>query len=78
MDDLKELNLELARITRIRDNLKKNYDRRKKLNLIDAEYESSVKPELRKYDNDIAGLERQIRSRESENYRKKIINDSRR
>lgn len=77
MQDIKELNLEIERTKRIYDNLKKNYERRKKLNLVDDEYESQVKPELRKYENDIASLERQLRSIESQNYRKKIIDDSR-
>lgn len=76
MESLYDLNLELQKLKRTRDNIQKNYDRRKKLNLLDPPYERQLKEDLRKMDLDIAGLNRTIRSVESQQYRSKIINES--
>lgn len=75
MDNLYDLSLELQKLTRNRNNIQKNYDRRKKLNLLDPPYERQLKEDLRKLDLEIAGLNRTIRAVESEQHRSKIINE---
>ncbi len=76
MDNLYDLNLELQKLTRTKDNIQKNYDRRKKLNLLDPPYERQLKEDIRKIEFDISALNRKIRSVESAQYRSKIINES--
>lgn len=76
MDKLQEFNLDYVRLTRTRDNLKKNFDRRKKLNLLEDSDERQLKEDIRKLDLEISSIQRQIRSIESQNLRSKIIKDS--
>lgn len=76
MNKLDELKLDYIRLTRTRDNLQKNYDRRKRLNLIDAPDERQLKEDIRRLDLEISSIQRQVRSIESQNLRSKIIKDS--
>ena len=75
MDDVNELKLEHDRLKRQKDNLEKNYERRKKLNLCDEEYEHDINIDLKQLNNDIGVLQRKIRSIESEQNRHKLINE---
>jgi hypothetical protein len=75
MDEIKELKYEYDNLKRVRDNLQKNYDRRKKLNLLDDDYERQANFELRKYDSDLATINRRIRSIESAELRKRNLRD---
>ena len=75
MDELKELQLEYDRLKRQRDNLEKNYERRKKLKLVDEEYEHDITIDLKQLNQDLGYLHRKIRAIESEQARHKLIND---
>ena len=75
MEEVVELNEELLRKQRVLDNLKKNYERRKRLNLIDSFYKSDITQEIRNLENEIAIIKRRIRSIESESIRSKYINN---
>jgi hypothetical protein len=75
MKEIVELNEELQRKKRMLDNLKKNYERRKRLNLLDGAYESEIKSEIKTIENEIAVIQRRIRSIESESIRSKYINN---
>jgi len=74
MEDIKELELEYGRLIRQKENLEKNYERRKRLNLCDEKYEHEINYDLRQLNQDIGFLQRKIRSIESEQNRHKIIN----
>lgn len=76
MVSIDELKLDYERQSRILDNLKKNYERRKKLNLTDPAYERQILADIRKVESDLSALARQMRSIQSEQLRKKIINES--
>ncbi len=76
MQNLNELKLDVERLERMKNNVQKNYDRRKKLNLLDPPYERQLKEDIRKLESDISSLNRQMRSIESQQYRSKMINDS--
>lgn len=73
-DDISDLKLEVIKKSRIRENLLKNYERREKLNLADSAYKNQILSEIKNLDNEIAFLNRKIRSKESEEVRRKMIN----
>jgi len=75
MDDLAELHLEYDRLKRQKDNLEKNYGRRKKLNLCDETYEHDINFDLKQLNQDLGVLNRKIKSIESEQIRHKMINE---
>jgi len=75
MEELVELRLEYDRLKRQRDNLEKNYERRKRLNLCDEKYEHEINIDLKQLNQDLGFLHRKIRSIESEQNRKKLINE---
>jgi hypothetical protein len=74
MENLDELRLVYERQKRQLDNLKKNYERRKKLNLVEAPYEQQIISDIKKYETELAGIVRQIRSIQSANTRAKFMN----
>lgn len=76
MNNLEELKLNLTRLIRTRENIQKNYDRRKKLNLLQTHDERQIKEDIKKLDLEIASIQRQVRSIESQDYRSKLIKDS--
>jgi len=71
MSELKELQLEYERLKRQKENLEKNYERRKKFNLCNEEYEQEINIDLKQLNHDIGYLKRKIKSNESEQVRKK-------
>jgi len=71
MSELKELQLEYERLKRQKENLEKNYERRKKFNLCNEEYEQEINIDLKQLNHDIGYLKRKIKSIESEQVRKK-------
>jgi septal ring factor EnvC (AmiA/AmiB activator) len=75
MQDLSELRLDYERQTRLLDNLKKNYERRKKLNLLEPDYERQIVSDIKKIESEISSIARQIRSMQSANTRSKFMND---
>ncbi len=68
-----QVKYEYERAFRFLENLKKNYERRKKFNLIDDKYSSQILPDLQKAESEVAYLKRRIRALESEETRAKII-----
>ncbi len=75
MEDLTELRMDYERQTRLLDNLKKNYERRKKLNLLEPDYERQIVRDIKKIESEISSIARQIRSIQSSNTRSRFIND---
>ena len=75
MEDLSELRLDYERQTRLLENLKKNYERRKKLNLLEPDYERQIVRDIKKIESEISSIARQIRSIQSSNTRSRFIND---
>jgi len=73
MEDIKELELEHERLKRQKENLEKNYERRKRLNLCDEKYEQEINYDLKQLNQDIGFLHRKIKTIESEQTRKKMI-----
>jgi len=73
MEDINELKLEHERLARQKDNLEKNYERRKRLNLCDEKYEHEINYDLQQLNQDIGFLHRRIKAIESEQNRHKII-----
>jgi len=74
MEDLTELRMDYERQTRLLDNLKKNYERRKKLNLLEPDYERQIVRDIKKIESEISSIARQIRSVQSANTRSKFMN----
>jgi hypothetical protein len=74
MPELNELKLELIRKEKMKESLEKNYERRKKFKLLNDNYEREISAELRQLTQDIGILKRKVRSIESEENRRKIIN----
>ncbi|MDD4250775.1 MAG: hypothetical protein PHX27_01125 [Candidatus ainarchaeum sp.] len=75
METISDLQLDSERKKRLKENLVKNYDRRKKLNILDPDYERQLLSDIKKLDSDLSYIERKIRSIQSEQVRKKLINN---
>ncbi|MBT4870474.1 MAG: hypothetical protein HON47_02790 [Candidatus Diapherotrites archaeon] len=75
MEELSELKLEYDRLKRQKDNLEKNYERRKKLKLCDEEYEHDINIDIKQLTHDLGILHRKIKAIESEQHRHKLINE---
>jgi len=73
-EQIEELNYELGRADRVYINLEKNFERKKKFDLLSDEEESDFKDDLRKLGNNVSSLKRQIASLESQKERQKAIN----
>jgi hypothetical protein len=68
-----ELRLELLRKEKMLESLKKNYERRKKLNILEPSYERQISSDIRKLENEVSTIQRQLRNIESEQIRKRNI-----
>jgi polyhydroxyalkanoate synthesis regulator phasin len=73
MNNVFELKLDFDRKNRVKENLEKNFERRKRLNLLEEDYERSIKKEIRELESELSILSRKIRSIESEKSRKKLL-----
>ncbi len=76
MESISDLKYEYEKKQRVLDNLKKNYERRKKLNLAEPDYERQIKADIRTIESELSYLARKMRGIESEQTRKRIINES--
>jgi len=74
--ELEDLKYEYEKALRVKASLEKNYDRRKKLNLLDANEEDSLKDDLREVGRQIDDLRAKVRRLESQHTRAKIISES--
>ncbi len=75
-NELSDLKYEYDKAVRLRDNLQKNLDRKKKLNLADAGFEDDVKYEIQQVDEKISEMRSKIRRLESEATRAKVISET--
>jgi len=74
--ELEDLKYEYEKAVRYRDNLQKNLDRRKKLNLADESYEDDIKAEIEGANEKISEMRGKVRKLESEVARSRIISES--
>jgi len=74
--ELEELKYEYEKALRVKASLEKNYDRRRKLNLLDSSEENSIKDDLREASRQIDDLRMKVRRLESQHTRAKIISES--
>ena len=74
MDKISDLKLDYERKLRVLENLKKNYQRRKQLNLIEPSYERQIKVDIKDSENELSAIQREIRSIESRQSRAKFMN----
>jgi len=72
-EELTEAKYEYDKAVRLRDNLQKNYDRRKKLNLLDEDGERDLLNDLSKATENMNYLKRKMNSIESQMSRSKLI-----
>ena len=75
MGELEEFKLEYARLKRQKDSLEQNYERRKRLNLCDEEYDHDITIDLKQLNQEMGYLIRKIKAIESEQTRHKMINE---
>ena len=70
--ELENVKYEHDKAQRLLDNLEKNYERRKKLNLLDDYSERELRDEIRVAKDSLAQLKRKYRSMESQQHRTSI------
>jgi len=75
-EELEELKYEYEKALRVKASLEKNYERRKKLNLLDSSEENSIKDDLHEVSRQIDDLRMKVRRLESQHTRAKIISES--
>ena len=74
--ELEDLKYEYDKAVRLKDNLQKNLDRRKKLNLVDESYEREIKAEIGDVNGQIDVLRSKYRKLESEVARSRVISET--
>ncbi len=74
MTEIEDLQLDLERKKRVKENLEKNFERRKKLNLLEPDYERQIVSDIKNLESELSSIQRRIRTIESEQIRKKLIN----
>ena len=74
-EQIVSLKYELEKVLRIQQNIGQNYERKKKLDLLETVEEAEFKQDLDKMKRDVAAMNRQLASLESEKARSKAIND---
>ena len=71
--ELEDLRYEYDKAVRIKASLEKNYERRKKLNLLDENEEESLKADIKDASIQIDDLRSKVRRLESQKMRSKVI-----
>ena len=74
--ELEDMKYEYEKAVRYKDNLQKNLDRRKKLNLVDEGYESDIKAEIEAANDKLADMKAKLRRLESEVTRSRVISET--
>ena len=74
-EQISALKYELEKALRIQKNIEQNYERKKKLDLLENVEEAEFRSDLDKMKRDVASLNRQLASLESQKARKKAINN---
>ncbi|VVB76275.1 Uncharacterised protein [uncultured archaeon] len=75
-ETLEDFKYEYEKAMRVKSSLEKNYERRKKLNLLDEDTEYSLKQEIEEITGQLSDLKRRVRALESENSRSRVISES--
>ena len=73
---LEDLKYEYEKAMRVKASLEKNYERRKKLNLLDNDTEYSLKQEIEEITGQLSDLKRRVRALESEHNRSRVISET--
>ena len=74
--ELEDLKYEYEKAMRVKASLEKNYERRKKLNLLDDAAEEELKDDIAAVGRQVEDLKRQVRSAESQKARSRVIAES--
>ncbi len=74
--EVDELKYQYDKAVRVRDNLVKNLERRKKLNLLSSNEEESLRDDIAEANSQADDLRRKMRSLESQYTRSKHISES--
>ena len=75
-EELEELKYEYEKALRVKASLEKNYERRKKLNLLDRDEEASIKDDLADVAEQISDLKMKVRKLESQGMRSRVISET--
>jgi len=75
-ETLEDLKYEYEKAMRVKTSLEKNYERRKKLNLLDNDTEYSIKQEIEEITGQLSDLKRRVRALESEHNRSRVISET--
>jgi len=75
-EEADELKYQYEKALRIKESLQKNYERRKKLNLLDSDTEYSLKEEIEEATRQADDLRRKMRALASQYSRAKVISES--
>lgn len=75
-EELEDLKYEYEKALRVKASLEKNYERRKKLNLLDRNEEESIKDDLADIAGQISDLKMKVRKLESQGMRSRIISET--
>ena len=76
MTELEDLKYEYEKAMRVKVNLEKNLERRKKLNLLDNVTEEELRGEIAEASRNLEDMRRRVRSMESEKTRSRVIADT--
>ena len=72
-EQLTELRYEYEKALRMQRNIEQNYERKRKLNLLETVEEAEFKQDIEKIKRNVSSLNRQIQSLESQKARHKAI-----
>jgi len=75
-EELAELKYQYDKNMRVKESLQKNYERRKKLNLLDDSYEDEIRGDIREAERTLDDLKSKIRKLESQSARSKVIEET--
>ncbi len=75
-ETLEDLKYEYEKAMRVKTSLEKNYERRKKLNLLDEDTEYSLKQEIAEIGSQLSALKGRVRALESQHNRSRVISET--
>jgi|GEM_PF-1349682 len=75
-ETLEDLKYEHEKAMRVKTSLEKNYERRKKLNLLDENTEYSLKQEIGDITGQLEDLKKRVRALESQHNRSRVISET--
>jgi polyhydroxyalkanoate synthesis regulator phasin len=73
---LEDLKYEYEKAMRVKSSLEKNYERRKKLNLLDDNSEYDLKKDIEQVTYQVEDLKKRVRALESQHTRSRVIAES--